>query len=318
MVKSNKQLSKGVNQLMNSYKKSSHIEKLLGVFLLLLLGSMIYNRTTPIQEGFEEVSGEYVSKKGIEVYDNFYANIYDNLLYNKIKNKFEVESIVNISKPTSQSVILDVGSGTGHHVNMFSKLGYKTIGIDISPAMVNASKKNFPMLEFKRKNALDKMALSGESFTHITCLYFTLYYMEDKNRFFSNCYHWLKPGGYLIIHLVNKKDFDPIVPAGNPFLLVSPQKYAKKRITSTEVKFMGYDYKSNFEIYPNDTTAVFNETFKDKKDGSVRYQEQILYMPTQKRILNMAKDNGFILNSQIDMKKCKYNHQYLYILQKPN
>ena len=81
---------------------------------------------------------------------------------------------------------------------------------------------------------------------------------------------------------------------------------------------MGYDYKSNFEIYKNDTTAVFNEVFKNKKDGTIRKQQQIMYMPTQKKILNMAKNNGFILLSQIDMTKCKYDNQYLYILQKPN
>lgn len=310
--------AKGINNMFKSYKKSTPIEKLLGVFLVLLIGSMLLNHLSPTREGFTETSNEFSSKKGIEVYDDFYANIYDNLVYNKIKNKFEVGSIVNITKPDSQSVILDVGSGTGHHVNAFSKLGYKTTGIDISPSMVSKAKQNYPDADIKQQDALDKLALSGSTYTHITCLYFTLYYMKDKNLFFSNCYHWLKPGGYLIIHLVNKHDFDPILPAGNPFVFISPQKYAKNRITSSEIKFMGYDYKSNFEIYKNDTTAVFNEVFKNKKDGTIRKQQQIMYMPTQKKILNMAKNNGFILLSQIDMTKCKYDNQYLYILQKPN
>ena len=42
---------------------------------------------------------------------------------------------------------------------------------------------------------------------------------------------WLMPGGYLIVHLVDRESFDPILPPGNPLYVVSPQKYAKERIT---------------------------------------------------------------------------------------
>ena len=37
-------------------------------------------------------------------------------------------------------------------------------------------------------------------------------------------YDWLKLGGKLVIHLVNKELFDPILQAADPLLLVSPQK----------------------------------------------------------------------------------------------
>jgi SAM-dependent methyltransferase len=317
MAKSKKKIS---TNIFKSYKNPSTIEKLLGVLLVLFIGTMVLKYRTgknTITEGFEE-SKEVITKKGPEVYDDFYAKFYDNLLYNKIKNKFEVESIVNTTSPTSQSIILDIGSGTGHHVNEFAKLGCDVMGIDISPAMVSLSMINYPNSKFKQQDALDQMAFPGSSYTHITCLYFTLYYIKDKNKFFSNCFYWLKPGGYLVIHLVNKHKFDPILPAGDPFVFVSPQKYAKKRIMSTEVKFVGYDYKSNFEIFKNDDTAVFNEIFKDTNTGEIRKQQQVLYMPTQKKILNIAKDNGFIMLSQTDMTKCKYEDQFLYVLQKPN
>jgi len=41
-----------------------------------------------------------------------------------------------------------------------------------------------------------------------------------------------------------------------------------------------------------------------------------LYIPTQEYILSIAKDLGFKLIGNIDMKTCQYNKQYLYILQK--
>jgi hypothetical protein len=59
---------------------------------------------------------------------------------------------------------------------------------------------------------------------------------------------WLMPGGHVIVHLVNRDKFDPILPPGNPLYVVSPQKYAKKRITHTKVKFHGFAYESEFDF----------------------------------------------------------------------
>ena len=58
---------------------------------------------------------------------------------------------------------------------------------------------------------MDFMNFDAQSFTHITCLYFTIYYIKDKTRLFKNCYDWLKPGGYMVLHLVNRNMFDPIL-----------------------------------------------------------------------------------------------------------
>ena len=131
------------------------------------------------------------------------------------------------------------------------------------------------------------------------------------------------PGGFLILHLVNRDKFDPILPAGDPFHIVSPQKYADNRITVTNVKFDKFDYKANFELLPenntDDVNAIFHETFKPlKKGGIIRKNEHKFYMPTQAKILSMAKEAGFILFSQTDMVKCQYSQQYLYVLQKSN
>ena len=173
-------------------------------------------------------------------------------------------------------------------------------------------------MNYQVVDALKPMAFSPNSFTHITCLYFTIYYIENKHAFFQNCFNWVIPGGHLVLHLVDKENFDPIIPAGDPFNLVSPQKYTKNRITSTVVKFDQFDYKSNFELIPNNTTAIMSETFKDKKNGAIRKYEHNFYMPSQKKILSTAKDVGFVLSSKIDMIKSQYSYQYIYILQKPN
>ena len=60
--------------------------------------------------------------------------------------------------------------------------------------------------------------------------------------------YWLEPGGWLALHLVDRNNFDPIIPAGDPFIMISPQNYAKKRITSSVVKFNNFKYRANFKL----------------------------------------------------------------------
>ena len=293
------------------------------IFILIIKHGEAYNRRI---EGFAANEGEvgtinqdkFTNKTGQDIYDEFYVEVYDNLVFSRNKNDFEVVELINKTKPNKKSVFLDIGSGSGHHVSSLSAHGFKTVGIDVSKAMVKQAKETYPDMDYRVADALESMTFSPASFTHITCFYFTIYYIKQKAKFFENCMQWLTPGGYLILHLVDRDNFDPILPAGDPFGIISPQKYAKKRLTSTVVKFDKYDYKSNFEIFPNDDTAIMREVFKDRTNGHVRQNEHKFYMPTQKEILNEAKNVGFILHSQIEMTPCQYSHQYLYILQKPS
>jgi SAM-dependent methyltransferase len=269
------------------------------------------------KESFITTNEKFVYKKGDKIYDSFYAGIYDNLVYNKVKNDFEFSEFKKNTKPTTTSVILDIGSGTGHHVNTMVKKGYQAQGLDNSEAMVKIARKNYPKNRLDVGSALDTLRYSPSTFTHITCFYFTIYYIKDKNTFFKNCYTWLMPGGYLMIHLVDRTKFNPILEAGDPLTLISPQKYAPKRITSTYVTFNDFDYKSNFRLDESRDKAYMEEYFMDKSKEKAMKNEHELYMPTQKHILNLAKRAGFILDSKLDMVDIEYEYQYLYVLHKP-
>lgn len=307
--------------LIKSWNKSTLTQKVFYVSSTLLLIHIIakLNRNDNIKEGFDKNNTKTLTtKRGNKVYDEFYASIYDDLLHSEIKNKYEIDNIMKITTPNKKSIVLDVGSGTGHHVNAFTKNGVKSMGIDISPAMVNKSKELFPSNEFRVGDVLKTMNFQADTLTHITCLYFTIYYIENKKQFFNNCMHWLLPGGYLILHLVDRDNFDPIIPAGDPFMIVSPQKYADKRITSTVVKFDDFEYKANFDVVNDNDIAILNEMFKYKDNSQLRKNEHKLYMAPQRNILSMAKDAGFLLKDKLDMTMCQYADQYLYILQKPD
>ena len=280
---------------------------------MILLGNFNKKRT----EGFEQ-SDKFLLKTGPDIYDDFYADIYDYLVFNSQKDQYEVGEIVNKTTPSSESVILDVGCGTGHHVAELISSGYRTQGIDISPSMIAQAKKNFPNYKFDVADTLNTSEFAPNTFTHITCMYFTIYYLKDKMQFFENCMKWLMPGGYLVVHLVDRDKFDPILPPGNPLLYVSPQKYAKKRITTTKVKFTDFSYSADFQIDNNKNEAIFTEKFKNDSDGKVRKNEHIMYMPTTEFIVNQAQQAGFILDSEIDLINCQYEYQYLYVFIKPN
>lgn len=311
-----------IKSLINCYNKISNFGKIL-IFIAILLLAVIFfksfekNKECMTTKTMNDVDNKFLFKQGNAVYDDFYADIYDYLVFNKIKNDYEVGILVNNANPSEKSVIADIGCGTGHQVADLKSKNLEVIGIDISPSMIQKAKENYPSYfdNFKTGDALDNNLFKDDSLTHILCLYFTIYYMKDKMRFFYNCINWLMPGGYLLVHLVDKYKFDPILPPGNPLYIVSPQKYAKERITKTKITFNDFIYNSNFKLEDNDT-AIFDEKFKFK-DGNIRKQEQILYMEDLSTIVNMAQDAGFLLHGKINMVKCAYEYQYIYIFVKP-
>ena len=310
-----------LKKISNPFMKLDKWTKAALIFGIVLILLMLANMHIKQKEGFIQREGfiqkeKFIIKKGSAIYDNFYCSIYDDLVLDKIKNDFEVGEIRRII-PTDQSRVLDIGSGKGHHVKLLNKAGYNAEGLDKSPAMVAQAKQKYKKYKFKNGDVMESILYPSNTFTAITCLYFTIYYIKDKTTFFKNCYNWLKPGGYLVIHLVNRDKFDPILNTADPLHLISAQKYAKKRITNSLIKFKDFQYKANFDLDKNNNLAEFNETLKDDKTGNVRQNKHKFFMDTQKHILGIAKNTGFILKVKIDMIATQYQYQYLYILYKP-
>jgi len=300
----------------NFYNKLSNFGKILVFIAIFLMVIVLFKSIIPIKEGMID-NETFLFKEGEAVYDEFYASIYDHLVFSGIKNDYEIGTIINNTSPNSKSIIADIGCGTGHHVSNLASKNFNVIGIDISPSMIQKAKEDYPLLNFKLGNALDKNLFKLNSLTHILCMYFTIYFFKDKRYFFDNCMDWLMPGGYLIIHLVDRESFDPILPPGNPLYIVSPQKYAKERITKTKVTFNDFVYTANFNLDESNNIAEFDEKFKFN-NGKIRKQQQKLYMEDTSTIINIAQECGFILQGKINMVKCAYEHQYLYIFIKPS
>ena len=338
-------------QIGTFYNKSSNWSKVLFFIMLMILVTSFFKafgKSFNKREGFIQSSNFLIKKHG-EVYDDFYATVYDHLVFNDIKDDFEIREIVKHTKPDEHSVILDVGSGTGHHVADFGELGYDILGIDKSSSMVSKAKELFPEYKFQIGDAMVDGTFAPGTFTHILCLYFTLYYFKDKHLFFANAMKWLKPGGKLVVHLVDPDNFDPVLPPGSPFIVVNPQSYAKKRITNTKISFDDFKYEGNFDFgsdtqerdesgitIPSSSTDTATETatatatgpklvkfvekFISSNNGSqrIRKNEHDLFMSSLDDIVDMAKNVGFTVDGRSDMISISYEYQYLYVFIKNN
>lgn len=297
--------------------------------LLIIIVSILiilqYTSSSSNYEGMQNNDNEIHSenfeyKTGDSIYDDFYTDVYDELVYNTNKNDFEVQSICSTTHIDNKSLVLDVGCGKGHHAVELSNTAKNVIGIDTSRHMIRkcqkeyASKKN---LKFMEGNVLNSVLFQPNSFSHIVCLYFTIYYIKDKSTFFRNCHNWLhhqNQKGYLVVHIVNRENFDPVVPPSSPFYFVNPQTFAPKRITSSSVVFDNFKYSANFQYESEPNQSIFTEKFHNLNNGKVfRKNEHIFYMESEKDIVNIAKKEGFILEAKIDLLKASYEYQYLYV-----
>jgi SAM-dependent methyltransferase len=311
-------LTKIYNRMETSFKKMPiwfHLLILLAITFILV---NIYKQVTPKREGFVDQREKFIVKKGIDLYDDFYVNIHDELFFREVVNQYEVGSIENITKPTTESNILVVGSGTGHVANEFHKEGINVTGIDESSAMVKYAKQEYPTIKFKVANPLKSMTFNESQFTHILCLNLNIYQYKNKREFIQNIYNWLRPGGFFVVQLVDKNKFDPVVPAAKPFIMVNPQSFADKRITTSNVVFNNFNYKSEFKTFPNDFVQ-FREIFKDNVSGSGKVRENIhdLWIPPKETVISQCKEVGFIAHAEVDLLMAQMEYQYLYMFQKP-
>jgi ubiquinone/menaquinone biosynthesis C-methylase UbiE len=286
----------------------------IGIVAVLVI---LFRKTTPSEktEGFDQ-TGYFALKQNDEVYDDFYARMYSNIMDCENRADFEMKTVIDMTQPSkSNSVILDVGSGTGDLVEIFRRKGYRIYGIDKSQSMVDAQLSQFPKSETKCGNAVNPMEFEHNTFTHILCMGFTIYNFENKSMFFKNCYHWLMSNGYLILHLVDREQYDPTIIAAKPYGIESPQKYADIRITDSNVDFGNVKYKSEYDFSSEKVTM--KESFTDVATGKIRQNEQTLFMESRDKILMIAKMSGFIVHGQVNMTS--YNgdpHQFIYVLEK--
>jgi SAM-dependent methyltransferase len=265
-----------------------------------------------------------------QLYDEFYASIYDQLTQNVRITEQKIMMIAAEWKKTGATMermdALDAGCGTGVASVALAKLDVKSVlGVDTSKAMleraqtvtlVNSklSEQQKKRITFRQADLLNPSAVGGSAVSHAICLYFTIYYLADKDTFFRNMFLWVKPGGELVVEVVNKYKFDPMLDSASPWIGFSLQKYSKERVTDSKVAFDKFDYHGKFDL--QDPGAEFRESFYFK-DGSVRRQKHRFIMPSIDEISKSAKAAGWIYTKYLDLTLIGFEYSYLLFFRHP-
>jgi len=320
-----------------TYKNLNRLKSLEKLFLLFLILTFLFvivnnfeNNIKPYNfETFEnnklnilDKSNFFEIKRDMKMYDDFYANYYDSIHLNEKKNKYEIGKVIGLEKNNKFTKILDVGCGTGFHINLLNEKSYDAIGIDKSSAMIEKANTNYPKCEFIKGDFLKGDVLDYNSFSHIMCLGRTIYFMKDKDKFFENAYTLLMDNGLLIVNLVNKDKFNPYI-INNSNVLFNSGDYGKEPKQHI-VKFSNiFEYVSDYilnEQYndknPHVPYAIYKEKFENFKTHSVRKNELNMYMMNIDEIVNKALAKGFELKEKINMKDGGFANDFLYVFKK--
>lgn len=266
-----------------------------------------------IYEGFSQ-DKSFILKQDNNIYDDFYIEIYDNLNNTIKRTQYDIKKIIDITYLNNEiAYLLDVGCGTGCLVNEFIKKGIDIIGIDKSQNMINYSnnkynhnvlKNNISPIIYQCIEAENPIIYERSTFSHILCLYMTIYEIKDKIKFFRNAFYGLQLDGYLIIHLTKGNDdiiddgnFRGFIDLGKPKTL-DENTIIKSGITKLQTNFGGF-------VYNKDWTDIYNfkETFTDHKTHCIRQNELTLFYEPIDIIIEQCKLCGFSIYNSVPEDK---------------
>jgi SAM-dependent methyltransferase len=276
------------------------------IFLLLIIIKWwiggVWNKPTGIYEGFTQDTA-FILKQNGDIYDDFYVEIYDELTGAEKRANYDVEKIMEITKMNTETAdILEIGCGTGVLLSKFKEKGCGcAMGIDKSPSMIAHKspllRNGDDMVAIMVADAMDDHTIFERAkFTHIVCLYMTIYEIADKMRFFRNAAYGLQPDGFLILHLVkgdssvNPSDnFNGLINLGKPKAL-DETDIVNSGINKLETNFGGFLYKRDWsDIYS------LKETFTDVQTQNVRQNEMEWFFEPVDVIVEQCKRCGFRL-----------------------
>ncbi len=289
----------------------SWLQMCIGLFVL--LGGLWYVRRTyePSREGFGQ-KAPYVLKEGNQVYDRFYGTEYDTLYKTDAYANDDVLTILKYTHPSEEtSSFLDIGCGTGSLARSLEKQGFTVFGVDKSQDMVDIATVQAGGSEIVCADVVqDSMLYENRSFSHILCTHFTLYEIDAKETFFRHCFHWLKSGGYLIVHVVDPERFNRIVPRSELYSYVNADV---QKINKTTMDTPRYTYENDF--LEQDDSSTWTQVEQFTSPGHVRRNERTWHMISKEDVFSLALQTGFIVHAEAAYADDK--HQSLVVFVKP-
>lgn len=273
------------------------------------------NRSQKVSTSFKSTEKQiHYAIEPYEVYDEFYCEVYNQLFYSEKMIGATVGWIYTKSLQDMDPKdvhILDCGCGTGTFLRTIRDLDYRIDGLDQSRYMIRRSKKFNPTLTCIEGNFEDPSIIREATYTHITCLFFSIYYSKNLNTVFANFARWLKPKGYLFIHVVKRNKFDTMLErASSSISMYDPIRHNQgQRVKRSVVKFKEFTYTSNWNF--NGKSATFQEEFNFHDRPYRRYQEHHFVLWDINYIINSARRAGFSYLGKMDLMLISYDYNYI-------
>lgn len=199
----------------------------------------------------------------------------------------EEEFFQKIFKERKFSNILEIGCGTGHHAQLFSKYAEEVIAIDPDGGMIDFAKKNViksNKVVLLKKGFEDLDNLPYEEFGIITSLGNTIAILEERKKVkqaLKKTRKKLAKDGLAIFQFLN---FNSTIMEGNRFYSPKVFKYGEKT----------YVFIKHFEYGKKTTRLDFIITaLKDDKPEDFFVNSTILCTLKTGLFLKMAKNSGF-------------------------
>lgn len=198
------------------------------------------------------MSDDNLNKKSAEFFETN-AISYSQENYNKTLNIFMFErmkSVLNMTRKNlkyENSIIMDIGCGSGEINLELARLGYDGEGIDISETMINLSKKkleNYPKWQFDVGSVLD---YSFEKKYDLVIASGLIEYFKDEDIVLDKLYEILKPKGILIINISNLFGYSTALNYLTYFLKKNKfVKQIKKKIMKKEYNTLDFIPKKHY------------------------------------------------------------------------
>ncbi|MBI1863763.1 methyltransferase domain-containing protein [Candidatus Woesebacteria bacterium] len=169
------------------------------------------------------------------------------------KREVDTPAFVNMLGDVKNKSVLDIGCGNGDFVKKISKLTTKVVGLDGSPKMIEAARKNFPEGNFIVCDLMgEKIPLSDDSVDIVTSK-MMLMNVESVRKVGEKVFEVLKNDGLYAIDVVHP--FRPVLKN-----LQNSSRYNKSlnyfKETSGTIEFNGKKYS----YYYRSTSQYVDET----------------------------------------------------------
>ncbi|RKS79041.1 methyltransferase family protein [Actinomadura pelletieri DSM 43383] len=141
--------------------------------------------------------GHDATRQSYDTVAETYAARFRDELAGKPLDRALLASLLEQSEPGFP--VADLGCGPGHVAAWMAERGAKSVGIDLSAAMVSAGRREYPDVEFREGDLLALPAADGEFGSAVAC--YSVIHLEPSElpKAFAEIYRVLRPSGRFLV-----------------------------------------------------------------------------------------------------------------------